>query len=750
MHKEDVMVLSDHLSERIVKLKAKEKTSGSDRNINLRNEIIRRIRKENPGMKPGRVQALAVSEYLDTKDICVFEEDLMAGHIQKTNYSESQPLADVDDYSGTIFHLEAEIEAYKKDNPTTQEEDRILDDYYTGRMQGLYGHWGAGHVLPGFEHMLNTGLGELIRRAEKYKSPDDTGSTADALITLKAASRYFLRYAALAREKAETAKDCYKPTLLRIAAACEHLATEKPSDFFEAIQLLWMTQELLIAESLTGSLSVGRVDHYLYPYYSGDMQKQDISAEAEELMDALFVKFGNFVEGYQNVCFGGMTPDGESAYTDLSYMGLRSCRLLKQDQPLVIVRCNKMMPPSFWEEVQKLIECGMGFPALFNDDIVIPAKMKMGISERDARNYCAVGCVEISVGGREFNKTESLRVNWGKILEAFLFNGDCPNTSEKIRLSRDYSNVSFDTFEDLYDAYKREFVYLTELGIRGNDLLDVSYGLHWPTPFMSGIEEGCIEKNIDVNAGGAIYNNSIVNCCAMANAVNSLVALKQVVYEKKLATLDEVREALRRNFKGYEMLRQQLLNADKFGNGAPITKEIIKDLSDLFCNTVTSHRSARGGVYTCGFYTVANHAKMGALTGATPDGRLANTALASSFSPTQGSELNGPTEVIKTITSVDHTQFGNGMVLDLKFTPAFFRAEGHRQAFKQMIDAYFMLGGMEIQFNVISKETLIAAQQNPKEYQNLIVRVSGFSAYFCTLDKLVQDEIIMRTEFEAV
>ncbi len=744
------MVLSDHLSERIKILKAKEASAVSQRDDELRNEIIRRIRRENPDMAPGRVYALSFAEYLEKKEIFLFDEELLAGHYQKTNYSESQPLENVSDLTGTLFQIGKEIEAYKKTDAATPEGEALLREYMDARLQGFFSHWGAGHVLPAFEHMINTGFGELIRRAEKYQSEDGTGSTADALITLKAASAYLLRYAALAKRKAETAAACRQPSLLRIARACEHLATDRPSDFFEAIQLLWFTQELLVAESLTGSLSVGRIDHYLYPYYKVDMEKQDISAEAEELMDALFIKFSNFREGYQNVCFGGMTPDGGSAYTDLSYMGLRSCRLLRQDQPLVIVRCNKMMPQSFRDEVQKLIECGMGFPALFNDDIVIPAKMKMGISERDARNYAAVGCVEISVPGREFSNTESIRVNWGKVLEAFLFNGRCPGSRGGIRLSRDYSNVPFDTFEEFYEAYKRELVHVTELGIQANNILDLNYGKHWPTPFMSAIEEECLEKNIDITAGGAVYNNSDVNACAMANTVNSLVALKQVVYEKKLATLEKVKTALLKNFEGEDILRQQLLNADKFGNGAPVTIEIIQDLTDLFYKTVTSFKGPRGGVFTCGFYTVAHHATMGGMTGATPDGRLAKTSFASSFSPTQGSELCGPTEVIKTVTAVDHTRFGNGMVLDLKFTPSFFRADGHRQAFQQMVDAYFMLGGMEIQFNVVSKETLIAAQQNPKEYQNLIVRVSGFSAYFCTLNKLVQDEIIARTEFAKV
>ena len=744
------MVLSGQLSERILALSKKEHMSASPKNDTLRNGIIKRIRKEHPGMAPGRVLALAFAEYLDTKDLCIFDEDIIAGHIQKENYSESQPVEDVTDYSGTSFQIGREIDKYRETDLYTPEGEELLLDYMDACGQGLFSRWGAGHVLPGFEHFINTGIGELIKRAEEHIQPDGTGPTADSLITLKAASRYFLRYAALAEERAKSAPEKYRDQLLRIASACRNLSLNRPSSFFEAVQLLWMTQELLVAESLTGSLSIGRIDQFLYPYYMKDMEKGDISAEAEELIDALFVKLGNFREGYQNVCLGGMTREGKSGYNDISYMGLRSCRLLKKDQPLIVVRVNSMMPDSFWEEVQKLIECGMGFPALFNDDIVIPAKMKMGISLEDARNYAAVGCVEISVGGREFSNTESIRVNWGKILEALLFNGDCPGTDKKIKLSREYSDVSFDTFDELYKAYKDELIYQTEFGIRANDLLDLNYGRHWPVPFMSAIEEGCLEKDRDVTMGGAVYNNSVVNTCAIATTVNSLIALKEAVYERKLATLEQVKDALRNDFKGEDILRQQLLNADKFGNGAKITKEITKELTDLFVSTVTAHRGARGGSYGCGFYTVAHHAGMGGATGATPDGRHANTSFSSSFSPTQGSELYGPTEVIRTVTEVDHTDFGNGMVLDMKFTPSFFLADGHRMAFRHMIETYFMLGGMEIQFNVVSRETLIAAQEDPESYRDLIVRVSGFSAYFCTLWKLLQDEIIKRTEYERI
>ncbi len=744
------MILSENLSERILSIKAKEHTAASLRNEQLRNQIIRRIRQENPGMAPGRVYALGFAAYLAEKDIYVFEEELLAGHIQKSSYSESLPLEDTAGHSGTGYRMDREIEAYKTTPEATPEGEAVLEEFHTYARMGFYGRWGAGHVLPGFANMLNTGLGELIRQARKYASPDGTGSTADALIALLGVQVYFRRYAALARETAETARECNKASLYRIADACENLVENRPSSFFEAIQLLWLTHELIISESQSGSLSVGRVDQMLYPFYKADMEKTDISGEAQELMDALFLKFGNYIEGYQNVCLGGMTPEGESGYNDLSYMGLRSCRLLRQDQPLVVVRCNQMMPDSFWEEVLRLIECGMGFPALFNDDIVIPSKLKMGISLEDARDYAAVGCVEVSVGGKEYNNTESLRINWGKILEALLFNGSCPGAGTEVRLSRDYSDTVFETFEELFEAYKNELVHFTRLGMAGNDILDLNYGKHWPAPFMSSIEVGCLEKNIDITAGGAVYNNSAVNSCAVANTVNSLLALKQVVFEKKLASLEQVLDAMRRNFEGCEILRQQLMNADKFGNDAALTQSITRELTDCFNDTVTSQKCVRGGVYTIGYYTVANHVWMGTQTGAMPDGRLAGAAFASSFSPVQGSEVNGPTEVIKSIACVDHTYFGNGMVLDMKFTPTFFHAHGHRQAFKQMVDAYFMMGGMEIQFNVVSRETLIAAQQNPKDYQNLIVRVSGFSAYFCTLSKIVQDEIIMRTSFEGV
>jgi formate C-acetyltransferase len=292
---------------------------------------------------------------------------------------------------------------------------------------------------------------------------------------------------------------------------------------------------------------------------------------------------------------------------------------------------------------------------------------------------------------------------------------------------------------------------LLDLGLRGLNILDRNYSKHWPTPFLSTIMTGCLESGHDVTGGSTVYNFSSVNGCGMANVVDALAAVKKIVYEEQIVTLAELAEMLRKNFLGAEVVREELVRqCPKFGNDTDQADQFMTELTDDFSRQVDSYRNPRGGRFQTGLYTVESHAILGKITGALPDGRRKGVALANALSPAQGADINGPTAVVRTITKLDHRMLGNGMVLDLKFHPAFFNGSKHRQAFKALIDTYFQLGGLEVQFNVISRETLVNAQKKPEEYRDLIIRVSGFSAYFVTLDTVLQDEIIARTEHRAV
>jgi formate C-acetyltransferase len=281
------------------------------------------------------------------------------------------------------------------------------------------------------------------------------------------------------------------------------------------------------------------------------------------------------------------------------------------------------------------------------------------------------------------------------------------------------------------------------------NLLDENFGNHWPNAYLSSLMDGCLENGKDVTKGGAIYNNSVVNSCGVSNTANSLAAIKQIVFDEKLLTLRQLAEILRSNFKGNDAIRQKLKNCPKYGNNNEIVDVIFTEITDAFCEAVNGRNNLRGGVYMVGMYTVYDHAFMGRITGASSDGRLSGRALASSMSPVQGTETDGPTSSALTATKTDHTKFANGMVLDMKVHPRFFGSDRHRDGFWNLIRTYFKKGGMEIQFNVVKRETMIAAQRHPENYKDLIVRVSGVSAYFTTLSRTLQDEIISRTEFGA-
>jgi formate C-acetyltransferase len=361
-----------------------------------------------------------------------------------------------------------------------------------------------------------------------------------------------------------------------------------------------------------------------------------------------------------------------------------------------------------------------------------------------------VGCVELSIAGREYAHTEGLRISWIKVLELMLNHGSCLVSGEIFTLLEPRDLDSIPDFDAFYAWFKRELQHFTHTAIQAANLLDANYANHWPSPFLSVTMDNCIQSGLDVTAGGTIYNHSAINAIGMANAVDSLLAIRRYVFDEKRFTLPELAAMLQENFAGHEQIRLLVYNqCDRFGTDAEAAT-ILTDLTAAFHAQVGTYANPRGGVWELGFYSVDNHAYYGEKTGASPDGRRMGYSLANAMSPVQGTEKHGPTEVIQAITTADHTCFANGMVLDLKFHPRFFNPPAHRRAFHHLVETYFDMGGMEIQFNVIDRETLRAAQANPEAYGDLVVRVSGFSAYFTTLGLSLQNEIIDRTEFETI
>jgi formate C-acetyltransferase len=420
------------------------------------------------------------------------------------------------------------------------------------------------------------------------------------------------------------------------------------------------------------------------------------------------------------------------------------------DQPLLSVRWSPEMPAEFWDSVRATIETGTGFPALFNDEIAIAAMERIGVAADDAENYGIVGCVELSVPGREYGQTEALRVNWAKVLELMLNDGQCTLSGERLPLAQRRRLDKIETFADFLTWYRAELAHFLDLGVRGLNLLDVAFPSLLPVPFESLLMVGCLESGLDVTAGGTLYNLSSVNALGMADVADSLVVIDRLVFGERRVTLPELARAVRSDFAGAGSLDAWAAAGPHYGNDVDEPDQIVALLAEDFCRQVDGYRNPRGGRFQSGMYSVHHHASRGEQTGALPSGRRAGLALANALSPCQGRDTTGPTALLLSATKLDHTMMGNGMVLDLKFHPSFFEDESRRRNFRALVESYFDMGGMEIQFNVVSRETLLAAQRSPQDYRDLLVRVSGFSAYFIDLEPVLQDEIIARTEHAAL
>lgn len=732
---------ADAADKKILLLKEKERQSFSEALYLKRKEIYKRESAKSRCEPAVITAANCLSAFLREKELILSDEDLLAGHHQYYDYSYSRPAS-----------VEEEITKARGCEGINAEDAALLDIFERGFQTGLYGRASGGHIIPGYERVLKLGLGKLSdiagERAADAKSPG-AGFAAASLIVCRAAADYCLRYAAEAKRLADECEDIInRDNMNKISSACEWISSSPPRSFFEALQLICITHEIIICEQLSGSFSFGRLDQYLYPYYKKDTSCGRMGeAEAARLIEAFWIKLGGLKKGYQNVTLGGCGAQGGCAVNELSYLCLRASKKLKMDQPLLSVRWTPDMPGSFWEEVQELIEAGLGFPALFNDGICIRSKMKSGVPAEDARNYGIIGCVEIAVPEKERSDTEGLRINWAKILELMLNRGRCAITGKEIKLKRQRELPEIRDFDEFYGWYREELSYFTDIAVKGYNIIDRNYAKFWPSPFLSSTMYGCIEKGLDAAEGGTYFSLSPLNGCGMANTADSLAAVKKIVYDDRLVTLAGMSEILRNDFQGGgQIWAEASKRCPKYGTDNDTADDFMRELVALFCDKADGSRNIYGGVFIPGFYTVEWHAFMGRYTGALPDGRKSGTALSNGLSSVQGADSSGPTALIKSASKLNHARFGNGMVLDIKFHPSFFREKTHRDSFRNLIETYFKLGGMEIQINVVSNETLKKAQKNPAGYGDLIVRVSGFSAYFVELDRILQDEIIARTE----
>lgn len=570
------------------------------------------------------------------------------------------------------------------------------------------------------------------------------------------------RYAEYAKELAEKEENPErKKELLEISEVCSWVPAHAPRTFREALQMYWFVHLCVITElNPWDSFNPGRLDQHLYPYYKKETEAGTLTEEkAKEYLQCFWVKFNNqpappkvgvtlkesgTYTDFANINSGGLKSDGSDGVNDVSYLVLDVIDEMKLLQPSSNVQISKKTPQKFLKRALKIVRKGWGQPSLFNTDAVIQEMLRAGKTVEDARDGGTSGCVETGAFGKEAYILTGY-FNLPKILEITLNNGIDPETGKKLGIETG-DPTEFKTYEELFEAYKKQLKHFIDIKVRGNRVIERLYATKMPVPFLSVIIDDCISKGKDYNAGGARYNTSYIQGVGIGNITDALTAIKYNVFDNKKLTMEELLNAVKKNFEGHEDILHLVKNkTPKYGNDDDYADEIMTEVFHAYYNEVTGRPNGKGGVHRINMLPTTCHVYFGSVIGATPDGRLANTPLADGISPSKGADKNGPTGVIKSASKMDHIITG-GTLLNQKFTPSVVQGEEGLDNLAHLVRSYFKMDGHHIQFNIISKETLIEAQNKPEEYKNLIVRVAGYSDYFGNLDKVLQDEIIERTE----
>jgi len=592
---------------------------------------------------------------------------------------------------------------------------------------------------------------EAYAKREQLKAMD---ICADGLI------RFAERHAEKARELArQEANPQRKAELERIAEVCSRVPAHAPRDFWEALQYYWFVHLGVTTElNPWDAFNPGKLDQHLFPFYEKGLTRE----QAEELLQCFWVKFNNqpappkvgvtaaessTYTDFAQINTGGVKPDGSDGVNEVTYLILDVIEEMRLLQPSSSIQVSKKNPDRFIKRAAKIIRTGFGQPSVFNTDVVVQELVRMGKSVVDARCGGTSGCVETGAFGKEnYNLTGYF--NMPKVLEITLNNGFDPQTGRRIGLETG-EPTEFETFEELFAAYERQLNYFIDVKIGGNNVVERLYAAYIPAPFLSLLIDDCIAKGKDYHDGGARYDTSYIQGVGLGTMADALTAIQYHVFDQKNLTMEELLAALRDNFEGRERLRQMLLNkTPRYGNDDDYADDVMRAVFDAYFNAIDGRPNTRGGTYRINLLPTTVHVYFGSVIGATPDGRMAEMPLSEGISPVQGADRRGPTAVIKSVAKMDHVRTG-GTLLNQKFTPQVLEGDDGLNKFVQLIRTYFKLDGHHIQFNVVDAATLRAAQQNPAQYRDLIVRVAGYSDYFCDLSEALQDEIIARTEHES-
>ena len=761
--------------------------------------------KENQNQPRVMVRALMLQKILENMSIYIEDKSLIAGNQATKNknaplfpeYTMKFVMNELDLFEkrdGDVFYITEEtkqqlrdISPFWENNNLRARGEALLPDEVSVFMEtgvfGMEGKLNAGdaHLAVNYERILAEGLKGYEERTKKLKAALDFTKPESidknvfykaVLIVIDAVHTFANRYSKLAQDMALTEADAKrKEELLEISRICTKVPYEPASSFREAVQAVWFIQLILQIESNGHSLSYGRFDQYMYPYYKKDMENGSLSEEsALELLTCLWIKTltVNKVRSqahtlssagspmYQNVTIGGQTTDKKDAVNELSFTVLKSVAQTRLTQPNLTVRYHANLNKKFFDECIEVMKLGFGMPALNNDEIIIPSFINWGVKEEDAYNYSAIGCVETAVPGKwGYRCTGMSYINFPRVLLCAMNNG--VDLTSKKRFTKGYGYFTeMETYEDLLAAWDKTVREMTRYSVIVENAIDKASERDVPDVLCSALTDDCIGRGKTIKEGGAVYDFISGLQVGIANMADSLAAIKKLVYEEKKITKQQLWDAILDNFQSPENKKiQEMLieEAPKYGNDNDYVDNLVVEAYDSYLDEIKKYPNTRyqrgpiGGIRYGGTSSISANVGQGMGTIATPDGRNAFEPLAEGCSPAHNADKNGPTAIFKTVSKLPTEKITGGVLLNQKMTPQMLSTEENKQKLEMLIRTFFnRLHGYHVQYNIVSKETLIDAQKHPEKHKDLIVRVAGYSAFFNVLSKKTQDDIIGRTE----
>lgn len=740
------------------------------------------------------LRALSFKHFMENRTLCINDGELIVG--EKGDSAQAAPT-----YPEICCHTIEDMNVMNDrdivDFSVTEEDKRIQEEiiipfwekrqtrrkivnamapewknaYEAGMFTEFMEQRAPGHTVCG-DIIYRKGFADLKKDIEKEianldflndKEAYDKKADLEAMaISCEAMIIFGKRYAELARKMAaETTDEQRKKDLLLIAENCDVVPEHAPKTFHQAIQMYWFVHVGITTELNTwDAFSPGRLDQHLNPFYEKDVEEGRLTREgAQELLECMWVKFNNqpappkvgitlkesgTYTDFVNLNTGGIRPDGQDGVNEVSYIILDVMDEMKLVQPSSNVQISRKTPQKFLKRACEISRKGWGQPAFYNTEAIIQELLNAGKTIEDARLGGTSGCVETGCFGKEAYVLTGY-MNLPKILELTLNNGFDKYTGKQVGIETGDPR-DFKTYEELFEAYKKQLHYMVDVKVRGNAIIEKICAEHMPCPLMSSIVDDCIAKGKDYQRGGARYNTRYIQGVGIGTITDSLAAIKYNVFDNEKFSMDTLLKAMEANFEGYEAELNMVKNkTPKYGNDDDYADDIMKEVFNLYHGEVTGRPTVNGGQYRVDMLPTTCHVYFGEVMGASPNGRLAEKPVSEGISPEKGGDTNGPTAVIKSCAKMDHLITG-GTLLNQRFAPSVVQGEEGLDNMANLIRAYFNMDGHHIQFNVFDKNVLLAAQKNPDEYKDLIVRVAGYSDHFNNLSRALQDEIIGRTE----